>query len=300
MKLTLALGAALAAVAASAPVERRVGGGDPGPSIQSLLELPTGFAAMMTCSGLFNAGLPLEVAIAEDCDLACLLANVTVDYAERSVTAVLRNSGGSPIKSIWRGDGIGCTVVDGITEAELRAQDIGDQAPLPRLNATVDWPLGDKIDLTDLPGDVDWAAVNEAIEADFATESFNTRAVVVVHRGRVVAERYADGITPETRLLGWSMTKSITGAFIGILTGEGRLNLSDPAPVTEWNTTPGDPRATITLNNMMQMASGILWREAPGDVRCIFTAGEGDCAGREKGREGGRAGGFGKRGGGRA
>ena len=248
------------------------------------VDFSSGWAALIVCSGVFVAGLPLDVVLAEDCDVECALVDVDVDYDARTVTATLSGDPDAvPITSIWRGDGVGCTVVDGITEAELRAQDVGDQTPLPPLNASVPWPLGDRVDLSDLPTDVDFDAINDAVDANFACASCNTRAVVAVHRGRVVFERYAAGITDTTRLLGWSATKSVTNAFVGLLVGEGRLNLSAPAPVEEWRQDPDDPRGAITLNHLMQMASGILWDETPNGVDCLVSDGAGDCAGTRSG-----------------
>jgi len=284
----MARGIAVAAVAAAAVVAAVAAVAAPALTpmeeadlidVRSLLELPTSFAAMMVCSGIFVAGLPADVVIDEDCDAACTFANVTIDYEERSVTAALKFTGGAPIKAIWRGDGVGCTVIDGLSEAELRNQDVGDQTPLPPLNDTVAWPLGNLVDLTDLPDDVDWATVNETVERDFANERYNTRAVIIVHRGRVVLERYADGIDEDTRLISWSMAKSVTSALVGILVGEDRLNVSEPVPVPEYYEVADDPRSSITLANMLNMNSGIKWNEAAGDVQCIFTNGEGDCAG---------------------
>ena len=232
----------------------------------------------MICSGVFVAGLPLEIVVDEDCDLACLVSNYTVNYAERSVTVAIVQTGAWPMKAIWRGDGIGCTLIDGLTEAEVRAQDVGDQAPLPALNSTVPWPLGDLPSPRD--PSVDWAAVEASVEADFACVRCNTRAVTIAYKGQLMYERYRTdrGVGPTTRLLGWSATKSVTNAFVGLLVGEGRLRLDDPAPVPEWSVDPEDPRRPVTLRQLLHMVSGQLWRESSGDVRCLFTGGEGDCA----------------------
>jgi len=91
-----------------------------------------------------------------------------------------------------------------------------------------------------------------------------TRAVVIMHGGRVVAERYAPGITPETRLIGWSMSKTLTATLVGMLVADGRLSLDAPASVAEWQN-PGDPRAKITLRHLLQMASGLDHSEGPTD-----------------------------------
>jgi CubicO group peptidase (beta-lactamase class C family) len=83
-----------------------------------------------------------------------------------------------------------------------------------------------------------------------------TKAVVVLHHGRIVGERYAAGVTPATPLIGWSMTKSVTNALLGILVGNGKLDMYEPAPIDEWST-PGDPRNVITPDQLLRMVSGI-------------------------------------------
>ena len=92
-----------------------------------------------------------------------------------------------------------------------------------------------------------------------------TAAVVVLRGGRIVAERYAPGFGPGTRLAGWSMTKSLTAAVCGVLAGEGRLDLERRGLFGEWM----DGRARITVNQLLQMSSGLAWAEdytSDGDV----------------------------------
>lgn len=84
-----------------------------------------------------------------------------------------------------------------------------------------------------------------------------TRALVVLLDGKRVYERYAPGYGPGTRLISWSMAKTITGTLIGQLVGDGRLDLDAPAPVPAWRATPGDPRAAITLRQLVHMSSGL-------------------------------------------
>ncbi len=98
-----------------------------------------------------------------------------------------------------------------------------------------------------------------------------TRALVVMQGGRVVAERYAPGYGPDTRLISWSMAKSVTATLVGLMIADGRLALDEPAPVPEWQT-PGDPRAKITIRHLLHMSSGLDHTEmAEGDVE-IFDA----------------------------
>jgi CubicO group peptidase (beta-lactamase class C family) len=84
--------------------------------------------------------------------------------------------------------------------------------------------------------------------------------VIVLYDGQIIAERYADGFTRETPQHGWSMTKSVINALVGVLVKEGKLRLQDPAPVPEWRS-PGDPRAAITLDELLRMSSGLRFME---------------------------------------
>lgn len=124
-----------------------------------------------------------------------------------------------------------------------------------------------------------------AIDAVFTDEAVGeTRAVLVMYGGRIVAERYADGFGKETRFAGWSMAKSITGVMIGMLVSDGRLRLNETAPVPIWQRS-GDPRGEITLRQLLQMRSGLRHTEtadpayAADRARMLFLEGRGDMAG---------------------
>lgn len=98
-----------------------------------------------------------------------------------------------------------------------------------------------------------------------------TRAVVVMHGGKVIAERYAPGYGPETRLISWSMAKTVTGLLVGMMIADGRLALDEPAPVPEWDN-PADPRGKITIRHLMNMASGLTHDEMATDTVPIYEA----------------------------
>ncbi|MFM2022187.1 MAG: hypothetical protein RJB02_1895, partial [Pseudomonadota bacterium] len=98
-----------------------------------------------------------------------------------------------------------------------------------------------------------------------------TRALVVMQGGRIVAERYASGYGPETRLISWSMAKSVTATLVGLMVADGLLVLDDPAPVPEWSS-PGDPRAKITLRQLLHMASGLDHTEMAEGEKQIYDA----------------------------
>lgn len=87
-----------------------------------------------------------------------------------------------------------------------------------------------------------------------------TRAVVVVQGGSIVAEQYAPGITAVTPLRSWSVAKSVLAALVGVLVGQGRLSLDEPVAVPEW-ADPSDPRHAITLGDLLTMRAGLEWSE---------------------------------------
>ncbi|WP_315838428.1 serine hydrolase [Bradyrhizobium prioriisuperbiae] len=103
-------------------------------------------------------------------------------------------------------------------------------------------------------------ALSQALDHAFAEPATAphrwTKAVVVLHRGQVIAERYAPGMTAVTPLHGWSMTKSVTNALLGILVRKGKLDVNGPAPIAEWFA-PGDSRRRISIDQMLRMVSGI-------------------------------------------
>lgn len=122
------------------------------------------------------------------------------------------------------------------------------------------------------------------IDALFADDKAGeTRALLVVHDGKIVAERYGDGYDPQTRFVSWSMAKSITAVMIGLLVSDGRLRLDETAPIPAWQRS-GDPRGAITLRQLLQMRSGLRHTESgepiydSDEVRMLFLDGRDNMA----------------------
>ncbi len=88
-----------------------------------------------------------------------------------------------------------------------------------------------------------------------------TRAAVVMQDGKIIAEQYAPGFSASTRLVSWSMAKSITSTMIGILVDQKKLSLDQFAPIPAWQK-PGDPRGKITIADMLHMSSGLQHQES--------------------------------------
>ncbi|MEM9361506.1 MAG: serine hydrolase [Bacteroidota bacterium] len=107
--------------------------------------------------------------------------------------------------------------------------------------------------------EVNYDALNEAIALAFSNpEVQKTRTVAVLYKGHLIAERYIEGFNKDTRVLGWSMTKSLLATCYGILERQGKLEMEWPAPVAEWK---DDQRSQITLNHLLRMQSGLEWEE---------------------------------------
>lgn len=140
----------------------------------------------------------------------------------------------------------------------------------------------------DEPGsDVDRDRLAQAVSALYSTEAAppvgETRALVVVHGGRLVLERYAPDVDARTTLPSWSMAKSILHALVGILVQDGRLDPEAPADVPAWRGA-GDLRRGITLDHLLRMASGLAFREVYDDasgsdvIEMLFGRGKDDVA----------------------
>ena len=99
-------------------------------------------------------------------------------------------------------------------------------------------------------------ALDHAFEEPPQGPQRHTQAVIVVHHDRIVAERYAPGIGIDTPLAGWSATKSVTNALVGVLVLQGRLAMNAPAPLKAW-ADPQDPRHAITPDQLLRMTSGL-------------------------------------------
>lgn len=149
--------------------------------------------------------------------------------------------------------GFGCSVLHGTKPSYLPHNDIGALRRASEPPALPEIAGPEPVTPSD-PALV--AALDHAFEEPATPPFRRTKAVVVIKDGRVIAERYAPGIGVDSQLLGFSLTKSVTNALLGILVGQGRLTLAAPAPVGEWRDAT-DPRHAITLEQMMRMTTGL-------------------------------------------
>ena len=118
------------------------------------------------------------------------------------------------------------------------------------------WPMGDRLSAEPLPAGIDRAKLTRAIDAAFEPADSLTSAFVVSYRGRLIGERYMNGISATTPLESWSMGKSVTATMMGVLIQQGAYALDQPAPIPEWQS-PTDPRRQIRIQDLLRMSSGI-------------------------------------------
>ena len=217
--------------------------------VDRLLPIATGYAAKNLASDVFVSGRDAAEVEALDLNFSLMrFSHNKVDYENKTVTSRLlwRKS-----TAVWR-EGYGVTLLRGIKADELRRNTV----PLPAYTAS-DRPLP--------PGDSALAERLEPIAKALVDEQrYNGHpfAFVVLHEGKIVAERYEKGKGPDTRLLSWSMAKSFTNAIAGIMVKDGMVDIGAPLDIPQWQ---GDGRKAITLNDLMQMQSGLKWNEDYGN-----------------------------------
>ena len=222
-----------------------------------------GFAKIL-CSNVFLSGLdPHDVAentggFSAPFDERAVVVDTVVDFEGESVALTLPSG---VVRTAKRYGSQGC-VAHAIGEDSVRFTPSWVEPHLPPASTTP-WPMGDVLPDDPWPSDVDMDLVEQALDAGFGPPEAMTLALVVTHRGRIIGERYADGIDPHTPLESWSMGKSLTGTLMGVLIQQGEYELWQPAPVPEWQG-QGDPRQAIRIGDIMRMSSGIRIR-APGD-----------------------------------
>lgn len=214
-------------------------------------KVATGFVADTLCSETFVSGLDPSRNLAETIDAmpgASLLSwamDYQVDRARKDVTVTLFGIGRS--HAVYR-EGLGCTLEHGQGIAAVAVPPDGKQpALLPEIAGPgLVPPQSEELS----------AALDRAFAEPAQPPYRRTRAIVVMKAGRIIAERYADGVGPETPLLGFSMTKSVISALTGILVRQGKLKLDGPAPIAAWQD-PDDPRHAITVDQLLRHTAGI-------------------------------------------
>lgn len=220
------------------------------------LDLISGFSAKSVASATFIDNRPLDVIESGDnaiplIDLAANFVDKTALFAVSSVYGIKKR------KAIYR-PGLGATLID---DSFDRSKPYKTPHRIFKSNSFVSYPFG-----SGAPKDTTFANINYNLLKKTVANFFDakgdknqrTRAVVILYKDHLIYEQYADGFTKDSRLLGWSMTKSLTGTYFGILQYQGKIDIQQPAPIAAWQ---NDERKNITLHNLLQMNSGLEWEE---------------------------------------
>ena len=215
------------------------------------LNILAGYSAKNTASSVFVAGRTLAFTDSTDNDFSPI--NLTSD----KVNSKEKSASGSVLglltrKAIYR-KGQGCVLIS--NDFDTQKTFLVPKRTRPNIKSS--FPFGNKPQKDTIFKKINYQKLNSAIESMFNPIN-KTRAVVVVYKNQIIAEKYGPEFTKNSKILGWSMTKSITGTLFGILQCQGHLNVFDKAPISEWQ---NDDRKNISIHNLLQMNSGLEWEE---------------------------------------
>ncbi|MBT4522523.1 MAG: serine hydrolase [Halieaceae bacterium] len=216
----------------------------------------SGYAAKNICSGHFISGFSGQQIVDEALRGASpLLADVSFDIDEVKGQVDARFLGFFTRRAIYR-EHTGCTLLQ--AGQDSLDKDLRHAGDVPEPDPQAPWPSGAAPATASDGFDT---ILTEAFSEIDPQNMRSTKAVVIIHKGTLVAERYAEGVDAKTPLIGWSMTKSITSLLTGMRVLDGALSIHDPAPVPSWQEDAGDPRAKITLDQLLRMSSGLEFDE---------------------------------------
>jgi CubicO group peptidase (beta-lactamase class C family) len=215
------------------------------------LNIIAGYSAKSTASSVFVANRTLAFTNKTDTNFSPIyLASDEVNRDKKLTTSSVL--GLLTRKAFYR-DGLGSVLA-------LRDDDINKKYLAPKrelADNTTPFPYGNAAQNDTVFNNIDYSNLNETLDILF--DSVNqTRAAVVVYKNQIIAERYADGFNQNSKILGWSMTKSIVSTLFGVLEHQNKMNVFDKAPFAEWE---NDKRKEITIHNLLQMNSGLEWDE---------------------------------------
>jgi len=219
------------------------------------LELISGFSAKSVASGHFIDHRSQEIIEKNDNDFD-VLGWATNEINESGKFARATVLGLKQRKAIYRA-GLGATLINDDF-------DVNKPYEVPKRtksNNNLSFPYGDVEPKDTVFENVNYIKLNQVVANAFDAKGNNykrTRSVLVIYKDKIIAEKYADGFTKNNVILGWSMTKSITGTLFGILENQRRFDIYKPAPIAEWQ---NDNRKYITTNDLLHMNSGLEWDE---------------------------------------
>jgi hypothetical protein len=214
------------------------------------LNILAGYSAKNTASSVFLSERTLEFTDKSDnnfspVNLASDKVNLEKEVATSSVFGLLTR------KAMYR-KGLGAVLT--LDKSDETAEYLIPKRAKP--DTETPYPYGNASQKDSVFTNVNYEKLNNTVNSIFGKRK--TRAVVVIYKDQIIAEKYSEGFTKDSRILGWSMTKSILSTVYGVLQHQGKMNVQDKAPVAAWQ---NDNRKEITIHNLLQMNSGLEWDE---------------------------------------
>jgi CubicO group peptidase (beta-lactamase class C family) len=215
------------------------------------LNIIAGYSAKNTASSLFVANRTLKFTDKTDNNFSPVnLASDKIDLETKTATSSV--FGLLTRKAIIR-KGLGSVLT--LTDEDETVPYLTPKRVVA--NNTTPYPYGNAPQKNTFFTNVDYNKLNKTVNSIFK-KARKTRAVVVIYKNQIIAEKYAEGFTKESKILGWSMTKSILSTVFGVMQHQGKINVQDKAPIDSWQK---DARKDITIHNLLQMNSGLEWDE---------------------------------------
>ncbi len=229
--------------------------------LKANVQVGTGIGAKLACSGRYLSGFDAQQVAADIASYSAAADLLAINYDDVEMSASASLFGLGSTKAKFR-PGLGCTLVRAGSE-QL------DDIVVPTLVESLEpWPRGSMVNSLDKSMQSQLATV---LAQDNA-ENLQTRALLVVRNGNIIAEAYVEGFSPQTPLMGWSMGKSLSAIMLGHLAYVDKLAMDEANLFAEWS---GDDRRNITLQQLLQMSSGLDFSEvyAPGSdaTRMLFV-----------------------------
>ncbi len=229
------------------------------------LDIITGFSSKNVASGVFLAGRSQESIETGDNGFSPInLAKNKVDRNEKSVTSSV--FGLKARKAIFI-DGLGAILTN-------KDYDSGKRFDIPNRNKKtkdLPYPFGNKAQNDTIFTNIDYDQLQKAVDGAFdkpGEDLKKSRAVLVIYKDHIIAEKYSNGFDVNTPILGWSMTKSFTSTIYGILQKKGKIDINSVTGISEWQ---NDERKNITYNDLLHMNSGLEWDENYGTISDVTT-----------------------------
>ncbi|GIQ59027.1 serine hydrolase [Flavobacterium collinsii] len=221
----------------------------------SKLDLISGFSAKSVASGHFIDHRSKELIEKTDNDINMItLATNTINDAGKFATSTVY--GLKERKAIYR-EGLGAILINDDF-------DVSKPYLLPKRTKLVNslpFPYGNNEPKDSAFANINYSKLKKAIDDSFdkkGGKAKRTRAVVVLYKDKLIGEKYDTGFSKDSKILGWSMTKSIVSSAFGVLAKQRKIDIYKPAPIAEWQ---NDDRKIITINDLLHMNSGLEWEE---------------------------------------